>query len=98
MYANDTSFLFSLKIHMRTHERIDHLNTEKNKIIRWLFANPLNINESKTYFILFRRSNKLFHTAVTQVCNTNASIMRAYLLKFMGFVSLKKYKKKSNNE
>ena len=63
LYADDTNAFFSnscLKTLSST------VQNEMNKVVKWLNANKLSINASKTKFVIFRSKNKsLSNTAIT---------------------------------
>ena len=61
---------------------IDKVNIELSKVNSWFVANHLIINEKKTKFMVYRRSNKLVPTMLPLYYNKNASITRVYSFKF----------------
>ena len=83
MYADVTSLLCSSK---NIYKLIGKVNSELGRINSWFVANQQNMNESKTKFMVFHRSNKLVPTVLAPICINNVSINRVYLFKLLGVV------------
>ena len=83
MYAEDTRLLCSSK---NIHELIGKVNIEIVKNNRLFVANQLFVNESKTKFMVFHRSNMLVPTVLPPIYINNTSINRVLSLKFLWLV------------
>ena len=66
------------------YELIGKVNIELGKIIIRFVANQLIINESRTKYIVFHRSNKLVPAVLPPVYINIASIKRLYSFNFLG--------------
>ncbi len=83
LYADDTNAFVSnscLKTLSST------VQNEMNKVVKWLNANKLSINASKTKFVIFRSKNKsLSNTAITIKINHDL-VEQAPSVKFLGVI------------
>ena len=78
LYADDTNAFYSnscLKTLSST------MQNEMNKVVKWLNANKLSINSSKTKFVIFKSKNKLLYTEVTLKIN-NDFLKQVLFIKF----------------
>jgi hypothetical protein len=82
LYADDTNAFYSnscLKTLSST------MQNEMNKVVKWLNANKLSINSSKTKFVIFKSKNKLLNTEVTLKIN-NDFLQQVLFIKFLGVI------------
>ena len=82
LYADDTNAFYSnscLKTLSST------MQNEMNKVVKWLNANKLSINSSKTKFVIFKSKNKLLNTEVTLKIN-NDFLKQVLFIKFLGVI------------
>ena len=82
LYADDTNAFYSnscLKTLSST------MQNEMNKVVKWLNANKLSINSSKTKFVIFKSKNKLLNMEVTLKINNNF-LKQVLFIKFLGVI------------
>ena len=79
-FADDTNILFYNK-KLKTIETV--LNHELKKIVDWLRANKLSLNEIKTEFIIFRSPQKLLTTNISIKLN-KFKLTPVHYVKYLG--------------
>ncbi len=83
LYADDTNAFFS-NSYLRTLSSA--VQNEMNKVVKWLNANKLLINASKTEFVIFRSKNKsLSNTEITIKINHDL-VKQVPFVKFLGVI------------
>lgn len=82
-YADDTTLLYSLNTSLsHTYNYVDTLNLELNNIIKWLNANKLSLNISKTKFMVFSMPQK--HVNIPDLQINGTSIESVDTFNFLG--------------
>ena len=82
LFADDTNIVFSDKC-LTTLESI--VNTEIQKISRWLQINKLSLNIKKTNYIIFKSKQKLVNYKLN-IKLDNIEIEQVSLTKFLGVI------------
>ena len=80
LFADDTNIYFEAN-NLNYLQRI--VNRELDLLFKWLCANRLSLNISKTNFLIFHHFNKPLYTCVTHKMNKKA-IVKEKIVKYLG--------------
>ena len=83
LYSDDTNAFYSNPCLKTLYNTIQN---EMNKVVKWLKANKLSINASKTKFVIFKSKNKSLLNTDNTIKINNDLVKQVTFVKFLGVI------------